>query len=121
VASCLFLYSVVPAAAVRVRNAWPATVIMAVLHVLLQNLFSVYVGNFAHYNAIYGSLGTAIAFTFFVYLAAEVVLLGAEIASEWPRVRHELKRDGDPRHGTSRRQRSGRLMTVHVLTLAEGL
>ena len=35
----------------------------------------------------YGSLGAVIAFMFFVYLASMVFLFGAEIASEYPRLR----------------------------------
>jgi membrane protein len=88
----LLLYRIVPAADVRVGDAWPAALLVAVLLVLLQNLLAVYVGNFARYNAIYGSLGAVIAFMFFVYLAAGLLLLGAEIASEWPRVWQELER-----------------------------
>ncbi len=83
----LLLYRLVPAADVRVRDAWPAALAMSVLLVAAQNLFAVYVSNFSHYNAIYGSLGAVIAFMFFVYLAAELLLLGAEMASEWPRLR----------------------------------
>ncbi len=92
----LFLYRVIPAAEVRLRDTWPAALIIAALLVVLQNLFALYVGNFAHYNAIYGSLGAVIAFMFFVYLGAELFLLGAEIASEWPKVRRELERGDTP-------------------------
>jgi membrane protein len=95
----LFLYRIIPAADVRVRDAWPAALFVAVLLVVLQNLFALYVGNFAHYNAIYGSLGAVIAFMFFVFLAAQLFLLGAEIASECPRVRDELERDGAAQNG----------------------
>jgi membrane protein len=95
----LFLYRIIPAAEVRMRDTWPAALFVAALLVVLQNLFAFYVGNFAHYNAIYGSLGAVIAFMFFVYLAAELFLLGAEIASEWPRVRDELERDGPAQNG----------------------
>ena len=92
----LFLYRVVPAAEVRVRDTWPAALVAAVLLVAAENLFAVYVGNFAHYNAVYGSLGAVIAFMFFVYLAASIFLLGAEVASEWPRVRAALERGEEP-------------------------
>ena len=92
----VFLYRVVPAAEVRLASVWPAALLVAALLVALQNLFAVYVANFGHYNAVYGSLGAVIAFMFFVYLAAQLVLLGAEIASEAPRVRAELARE---RHG----------------------
>jgi membrane protein len=91
-ATVLFLYRVVPAAAVRVREVWPAAVVVAILVVAAQNLFALYVRSFGHYNAIYGSLGAVIAFMFFVYLSAEFLLLGAEAASEWPRIRGRLER-----------------------------
>jgi len=71
----------------------------------MENLFSVYVGNFAHYNAVYGGLGAVIAFMFFVYLAADVLLLGAEVASEWPRVRRDLEQHhDDPSNGAPPKQ-----------------
>ena len=87
----LFLYRVVPAAAVRLREVWPPAVVVSVLVVVAQNLFALYVRNFGRYNAIYGSLGAVIALMFFVYLSAELLLFGAEMASEWPRVRHTLE------------------------------
>jgi hypothetical protein len=36
-----------------------------------------------------GSLGAVIAFLFFIYLASMVFLFGAEVASEYPRLRAE--------------------------------
>ena len=80
----MFLSATVPAADVRARDAWPASLLVAVALVALQNLFALYVANFAHYDDVYGSLGAIVAFMFFVYLAAQVFLLGAELTSEWP-------------------------------------
>ena len=93
-ATALFLYRIVPATQVRLRETWPAAAAAAALVVAAQNLFALYVQSFGHYNAIYGSLGAVIAFMFFVYLSAEFLLLGAEMASEWPRVRDQLERGG---------------------------
>jgi len=45
-------------------------------------LFSLYVGNFAHYDKTYGSLGAVIGFMMWVYLSTFVVLAGAELNSE---------------------------------------
>jgi membrane protein len=44
--------------------------------------FSLYVGNFAHYDKTYGSLGAVIGFMMWIYLSAVVVLAGAELNSE---------------------------------------
>ncbi len=99
----IFLYRVVPAADVQVRDAAPAALLVACIFVLLDNLFAIYVQHFAHYNAVYGSLGAIIAFMFFVYLSSLAFLFGAEVASEWPRVResewlseHAASGDGPP-------------------------
>jgi membrane protein len=88
----LFLFRVVPAAEVRLKDAWLPALCVAAAFMAAENLFAVYVGHFGHYNAVYGSLGAVIAFMFFVYLVSEVFLLGAEAASEWPRVRRSLER-----------------------------
>jgi len=96
----LFLYRVVPATEVRVRETWPAALLVAVLLVAVENLFALYIGHFANYNAVYGSLGAIIAFMFFVYLASQLFLLGAEVASEWPRVRRTLERGETPGQGS---------------------
>lgn len=111
----LYVYRVIPAAEVKVRDAWPASLFVAILIVALQNLFSVYLGNFANYNAVYGSLGAVIAFMFFVYLAGQILLLGAEIASEWPRVRAHLERHGMPPPGPSEP------LQIRVRTTVRGL
>jgi membrane protein len=91
----LFLYRTIPAAEVALADAWPGALFAACGFVLTENLFAVYVDNFANYNAIYGSLGAVIAFMFFVYLSSMVFLLGAEVASELPRVRRTLGRGDD--------------------------
>jgi membrane protein len=57
--------------------------------------FSFYLENFARYDAIYASLGSVIAFLVFVWVAANVLLLGAEVASEYPRLRDEPLEDAE--------------------------
>jgi membrane protein len=88
------LYRFIPAARVESRYAWPPALGVAVLYVLAQNLFALYLQQFGNYNALYGSLGAVIAFMFFVYLGASVFLLGAELASEWPRSLRVFERGG---------------------------
>ena len=82
------IYTVVPSVTVRVRDAVAGALVGMLLFELLKFGFSVYLRNFSDYDAVYGSLGAAIALLFFVYLGACVLLFGAEIASEWPRVMH---------------------------------
>ena len=54
---------------------------------ILKNGFSFYLANFGRYDVVYGSLGAVVIFLFWTYLSATVLLLGAEVASEYPRVR----------------------------------
>lgn len=102
-ATFAFLYRVVPAVPTRLRGVWPGALAAAGGFEALQYGFSVYIGFFAHYNKVYGSLGAVIAFMFFVYLASMVFLFGAEIASEYPRLR-----DVPPGSGRQNEQRGAR-------------
>ena len=81
-----FLYWVVPATKVRLRDAWLGALVAAFLFEVTKIGFSIYLENFANYGLVYGSLGAVLAFLFWVYLSANILLLGAEVASEYPRV-----------------------------------
>lgn len=80
-------YVVLPVERQRLRDVWPAVAFTAVAFELLKLGFEFYLGHFADYSQVYGSLGAVIAFMAFVYLASLVFLIGAEIASLWPRLR----------------------------------
>lgn len=56
--------------------------IAVLLWVAASALFSVYVGNFAHYDRTYGSLGAVIGFMTWTWISAMVILMGAELNSE---------------------------------------
>jgi membrane protein len=82
----VLLYRYVPTTGPRLREVWPGALVAATGFEMLQYGFSAYLGNFANYNRVYGSLGAVIAALFFVYLNASVFLFGAEVASEYPRL-----------------------------------
>jgi membrane protein len=86
----LFLYSVVPAQRPSPRHIWPGALLAAVLFEIVKNGFSFYVANFAAYDVVFGSLGAVVAFLFWVYLSANIMLLGAEVASQVPHVKVEM-------------------------------
>ena len=46
-----------------------------------RRLLGYYIANVAVYDVVYGSIGSVIAFLFFIYIAAAVVLFGAEVGS----------------------------------------
>lgn len=80
------IYRFVPAIPVRFSEIWPGVLFASIAFELAKHGFAFYVANFGNYNAIYGSIGAIIVFLTFVYLTANILLFGAELASEWPRV-----------------------------------
>ncbi|HWR35631.1 MAG TPA: YihY/virulence factor BrkB family protein [Clostridia bacterium] len=64
----------------------PGAVLATVMWFVATVLFGAYLRNFANYNQIYGSVGTAIALLVWLYLISLVVLVGAEFNSlRYPR------------------------------------
>jgi membrane protein len=82
----LFLYHYVPNVPTRWREIWPGALIGAILFEAGKNVFVWYLSGFANYNAVYGPLATVVALLFWAYISAAILLLGAELASEYPRV-----------------------------------
>src|SRR5215212_4038135 len=81
------LFRVVPARRQRLRDTWPGVLVAAVGYELAKNGFTIYLTHFADYGAVYASLGSVIALLVFVFVAANVALLGAEMAAQWRHVR----------------------------------
>ena len=103
----LFIFDRVPSVQTRIRHIWPGALLSAVLFEVVKNGFLLYLRSFGDFNAVFGPLGVAVGFLFFTYVSANILLLGAEMAAEWPRVIHghyddTLRRPGP---GGSLRQR----------------
>lgn len=63
----------------RVPMLTLGSLVALLLWVATSAALSIYLGNFANYNEVYGSLGAVIALLMWFYLSAFVVLLGAEL------------------------------------------
>ncbi len=81
---CVFLatYRWVPNHSLSRRDLWFGSLVAAIGFELAKAGFGIYLANFAHYSQVYGTLGGVVAFMFFVYLESNVVIFGAELASE---------------------------------------
>lgn len=66
------------------RFQWitPGGTAALILWLAVSALFSLYVGNFAHYDKTYGSLGAVVGFMMWNWLSNLIILAGAEINSE---------------------------------------
>jgi membrane protein len=58
--------------------------------------FSLYLSNFADYNATYGSLGAGIGLMMWLWLTSTAILIGAELNAE---IEHQTARDSTVGHG----------------------
>ena len=85
VAVILFLYRVLPWPRPKVREIWPGAVVAAALIGLVREVLDAYFEHLADFGALYGSLGALMALLLFVYAVANVLVFGAEFASEWSR------------------------------------
>ena len=82
----LFLYRVLPSPRPRTREIWPGAVVGALLLGVVREGLELYFEELSDFGALYGSLGALMALLVFVFAAANVLVFGAEFASEWSRL-----------------------------------
>jgi membrane protein len=80
------LFRIVPPVRTRFVDIWPGALVAAVLFQLIKEGFATYLTHFGHYDVVYGVLGVVAVFIFFIYLSANALHFGAEVAAETPRV-----------------------------------
>jgi membrane protein len=66
----------------RFRYIWPGALVASGLWIVAGALFSIYVENFAGYQATFGSLTAAIVLLLWLYNSAQIFVLGAVINAE---------------------------------------
>lgn len=69
----------------RWRFVWPGAILATVLWLVATSGFAWYAGHIAHYNVMYGSVGTALALLVWMYLLAAIALIGCEFNAEFER------------------------------------
>jgi membrane protein len=108
-AAFFVVYWVVPARRIRPIYLLPGAVLAAVLFEAVKIGFNIYLENFSNYDIVFGSLGAVVAFLFWVYLSANILLLGAEVAAEMPIVASGVYDQPGPAKGPRRtlRQKVG--------------
>ncbi len=107
----LLAYRLLPAVTTRLRDIWIGALAAALLFEVAKAGLAFYFGNFGNYSIVYGSLGAVISFLFFVWVVSNIVLYGAEMAAEWPRVRSGYYDDLDEGPPTTLRQRIASMLT----------
>jgi len=82
----LLAYWLVPNANNSLSDVWIAAALVSFAIEILKSGYAIYVVNFSSYGDVYGALGGILLFMFFVWLSSYAFLIGAELASEYPRV-----------------------------------
>ena len=88
----LVIYKFVPNTPTRWRYIWPGALLAAIAFEVGKSAFVFYLENFANYEKIYGSLGSVIALLVWTYVSAFILIAGAEISSEYGRMRERVER-----------------------------
>lgn len=73
------IYRFIPNIRLTWPQVWPGALLASLLFEASKQAFAWYLSSFAHYNAVYGSIGAVIALLTWSYYAAIVLLLGAEL------------------------------------------
>ena len=91
---CIFLaiYKLIPNTKTYWRFIWVGAVVAAVLFEGGKNIFLWYLENFASYDQLYGNITSVIILMVWTYFSAFILIFGAELASEYGRMKMGLKR-----------------------------
>lgn len=81
-----FLYRMLPMQRPKVRDIWPGALVAATLLAIVKGAMELYFEHLADFGALYGSLGALMALLLFLFAASNVIVFGAEFASEWARL-----------------------------------
>ena len=94
VVAFIVLYRTVPRNRVAWRDVWLGGLVAGLIWEAARRLYAWYLGSFASYSLIYGSVGAIIGFLLWSYLSAMIVLLGAEFTAQhtyWRRAGHPVE------------------------------
>lgn len=66
----------------KFRHIWPGAVLASLLWLLAGAIFSIYVENWGHYEATFGSVSAAVVLLLWLYNSAQILVLGAAFNTE---------------------------------------
>jgi membrane protein len=87
----LLIYKFVPNTPTRWRYIWPGVLLAAISFEVGKSAFVFYLDHFANFGRVYGSLGSLVALMMWIYLSALILIVGAEFASEYGRMREGVE------------------------------
>lgn len=91
-ATFLMIYKLMPNTRTRWRYVWPGAVLAALLFEAAKGAFLTYVDRFANFRDVYGSMADALVLLLWLYVSSLILILGAELSSEYGRLREGRER-----------------------------
>ena len=88
----LLIYKFTPNTKTYWRFIWPGALVGAAAFELAKNLFIAYLDGFTSFDNLYGSLAPVIVLLLWTYLSSLIVIAGAELSSEYGRIRMGVSR-----------------------------
>ena len=88
----VMLYKYVPNAKTYWKEVWVGAVVAAALFEITEYLFILYLSTFAGFASVYGALSPVIVILLWSYVGGLILILGAEISSEYGRLKRGIER-----------------------------
>jgi membrane protein len=88
----LLLYKLIPNTKTYWRYVWPGALLASILFEIARTLFVFYLGHYANYQLIYGSIASIIVLLIWIYYSAFIMILGAEFTFQYGRTRYSVSR-----------------------------
>jgi len=86
----LVIYKTMPGTKTYWRNVWPGALFAAVAFEVARVVIVIYYNNFSRIDLVYGSINLIIILFIFAYYVSFILVMGAEISSEYSRMRQGL-------------------------------
>lgn len=77
----LLLYRFIPTTKVKWRDVWLPSLLAAAAILLANKLLTWYMNNLSHYGALYGSMASVIVLVLWIYMCANILIIGAALCS----------------------------------------
>ena len=91
----IVLYKFTPNTKTYWRYIWLGALVGAILFETTKHLFIWYLNTFTNFGSVYGTLASVVIFMIWAYLSGLILILGAELSSEYGRIRRGVER-GEP-------------------------
>jgi membrane protein len=88
----LILFKIIPNTKTYWRHIWFGTLVTAILFEAGRTLAFFYLNNFSNYKLVYGSIASVILLLVWIYYSAIIFIIGAELTSEYGRLRRGISR-----------------------------